>query len=160
MFVPQVSKMAIPGVLIDSDKSYSFWANESGTMVDIREVSVPLTWNTNIISDLTAVLAIIILDRMVYPIFIEKLNFRRRITIGVVFGFLACLAAVVTEAMRTVSLKSLESGNTNATIINQFPSVYVSTSILFESAQVSVYWVVPQYLLYGVMVAFVMPGSK
>ena len=151
--------MDIPGVLIDSNKSYSFWANESGSMVDIREVSVPLTWNTNTISDLTAVLTILILDRMVYPIFIHRLNFRRRITIGVVFGFLACLAAVITEAMRTVSLKSLENSNTNTTIINKFSSVSVSASILFESAQVSVYWVVPQFLLYGVMVAFVMPGG-
>ena len=74
MFVPQVSKMDIPGVLIDSNKSYSFWANESGSMVDIREVSVPLTWNTNTVSDLTAVLTILILDRMVYPIFIHRLN--------------------------------------------------------------------------------------
>ena len=151
--------MDIPGVLIDSNKSYSFWANESGSMVDIREVSVPLTWNTNTISDLTAVLTILILDRMVYPIFIHRLNIRRRITIGVVFGFLACLAAVITEAMRTVSLKSLENSNTNTTIINKFSSVSVSASILFESAQVSVYWVVPQFLLYGVMVAFVMPGG-
>lgn len=147
-------------MLIDSNRSYSFWANMSGKMVDIREVSVPLTWNTNTISDLTAVLAILILDRMVYPIFIHRLNFHRRITIGVVFGFLSCVAAVITEAIRTVNLKSLESGNTNATIINQFSSVYVSASILFASAQVSIYWVVPQYLLYGVMVAFVMPGGK
>ena len=160
MFVPQVSKMDIPGVLIDSNKSYSFWANMSGKMVDIHEISVPLTWNTNTISDLTAVLAIFILDRMVYPIFIHRLNFHRRITIGVVFGFLSCVAAVITEAMRTISLKSLENGNTNATIINQFSSVSVSASILFESAQISVYWAVPQYLLYGVMVAFVMPGGK
>ena len=151
--------MNIPTLLIDSRKSFSFWANTTGKMVDVRELRVPLTWNTNTISDLTAVLAILLLDRMVYPIFIHKLNFRRRITIGVVFGFLACLAAVTTEAMRTVSLKSLESDNTTTTVINMIPSVSLSASVLFESAQISMYWVVPQYLLYGVMVAFVMPGG-
>ena len=125
----------------------------------MNELSLPLTWTTNTISDLTAVLTILILDRLVYPIFIHKLKFRRRITIGVVFGFLACLAAVSTEATRDLNLKSLESNNTTATVLNKIPSVFLSASILFESAQVSMYWVVPQYLLYGVMVAFVMPGG-
>ena len=125
----------------------------------MNELSLPLTWTTNTISDLTAVLTILILDRLVYPIFIHKLKFRRRITIGVVFGFLACVAAVSTEATRDLNLKSFESINATATVLNKIPSVFLSASILFESAQVSMYWVVPQYLLYGVMVAFVMPGG-
>ena len=148
----------MPGILLDSDKSFSFWANESGKMVYTHEPLVPLTWNTNTFSDLTAVLTILILDRLVYPIFIVKLNIRRRITIGVLFGFLSGVAAVTTEATRTVNLLSLNSANTSA-IMNRVPSVFSSGSVLFLSAQVSVYWVVPQYLLYGVMVAFVMPGG-
>ena len=151
--------MKWPGLLINSDKSFSFWANESGEMVYSHEPSVPLTWNTNIFSDLTAVLTILILDRLVYPIFIHKLNIRRRITIGVIFGFLSGVAAVSTEAARTVNLLSLNSTNTSAVVLNRVPSVFPSASVLFLSAQVSVYWVVPQYLLYGVMVAFVMPGG-
>lgn len=157
VFVPEVSKMDIPDHLVDLSKSFSFWANEKNKTVSARHLSVPLTWMTNTISDLTAVLTILILDRTVYPIFILRLNIRRRITIGVVFGFLACLAAVATEAVRSVNQSNL--GESNATVMNKIPSVFLSASIMFESAQVSVYWTIPQYLLYGVMVAFIMPGG-
>ena len=160
VFVTEVSKMGIPDELVDPSKSFSFWANKSGKMVytQCHHLSVPLTWTTNTISDLTAVLAILVLDRIMYPIFIHKLNIRRRIAIGVVFGFLACLAAVTTEAIRTVNQNPVGSSNSTV-IVNMIPSVFFSASVMFESAQVSMYWIVPQYLLYAVMVAFIMPGG-
>ena len=158
VFVPEVSKLGLPDQLVDLSKSFSFWANGQNKTVSAHHLSVPLTWMTNTCSDLTAVLTILILDRMVYPNFILWLNIRRRITIGVVFGFLACLAAVTTEAVRSVNQNYL--GQSNATtVMNKIPSVFLSASIMFESAQVSVYWAIPQYLLYGVMVAFIMPGG-
>ena len=150
--------MDIPDLLVDPSKSFYFRANESDKMIYARHLSVPLTWITNTVSDLTAVVAILLLDRLVYPIFIHKLNIRKRITIGVVFGFLACLAAVTTEAIRSVNQSFVGISNTTD-IVNMIPSVYLSASIMYESAQVSVCWVVPQYLLYGVMVAFIMPGG-
>ena len=163
VFVPEVSKMGLPDQLVNPSKSFSFsfWANEKNKTVSAHHLSVPLTWMTNTCSDLTAVLTILILDRMVYPKFILRLNIRRRIAVGVVFGFLACLAAVTTEAVRSVNQSDL--GNSNATTViiyyNKIPSVFLSASIMFESSQVSVYWAIPQYLLYGVMVAFIMPGG-
>ena len=169
-FVPEMNKMAIPAKLLNANKSFSFCA--SGTMIDLHDLSIPLTWTTNTISDLTAVLAILILDRLVYPIVIHRLNIRRRIAIGVMFGLLACLAAVTTEGIRTANQNSTP-GISNSTAIlpycnssttaiingNKFSAVYQSASIVFEATQVSVYWVVPQFLFYGVMVAFVMPGG-
>ena len=158
VFVPEVSKMGLPDQLVNPSKSFSFWDNEKNKTVSAHHLSVPLTWMTNTCSDLTAVLTILILDRMVYPNFILRLNIRRRITIGVMFGFLACLAAVTTEAVRSVNQSNL--GESNATtVMNKIPSVFLSASIMFESSQVSVYWAIPQYLLYGVMVAFIMPGG-
>ena len=157
VFVPEVSKMGLPDQLVNPSKSFSFWTNKNKT-VSAHHLSVPLTWMTNTCSDLTAVLTILILDRMVYPKLILRLNIRRRITIGVMFGFLACLAAVTTEAVRSVNQSNL--GESNATtVMNNIPSVFLSASIMFESSQVSVYWAIPQYLLYGVMVAFIMPGG-
>ena len=158
VFVPEVSKMGLPDQLVNPSKSFSFWTHEKNKTVSAHHLSVPLTWMTNTFSDLTAVLTILILDRMVYPNFILRLNIRRRITIGVVFGFLACLAAVTTEAVRSVNQSDLGNSNTT-TVVNKIPSVFLSASIMFESSQVSVYWAIPQYLLYGVMVAFIMPGG-
>lgn len=149
-YVPEVSKMKIPPFLVDE---CDVVRTEGGNKTFIIQSShLPVAWLSSI-SDITTVVMLAVLDLLIYPRFIHKLNTRRRILIGTVFGFLASVASVVTESFRHFG--SPDSDN----YLNRFAAFYSAPSTLYTVKNLSSLASLPQYICYGFMVAFVQPGA-
>jgi hypothetical protein len=146
----ETSKTGIPASLYNQSRSNISPAAD----IVYNEVGFPMGW-MNVIADLTTISSIAVLNLFLYKMFPDRFSLNNRIIIGTVFAFLTSLSSVVTESTRLGLSK-------NGTMyLNAFPSLRNSpTAVHTASHDMPLFSCVPQYMLYGVMTAFILPASE
>jgi hypothetical protein len=147
----EVGKMKIPEGLLNQNISHI--CPTPG--VEYNEPNFPMGW-ISVIADLTTILSIAILNFFIYARFPDRFTIHTRIMLGTIFGFLTSLSSVLTEATRY----GLSEQNTT-TYITGFTHLRNSPARLFEATEnMPLFSCVPQYVLYGVMTAFIIPTTS
>ena len=149
----ETSKTGIPASLYNQSRSNI----SPAAGIVYNEVGFPMGW-MNVIADLTTISSIAVLNLFLYKTFPDCFTLNNRIIIGTVFAFLTSLSSVVTESKRyQLGLPN----NQNGTYFNGFPSLRNSpTAVHTASHNMPLFSCVPQYMLYGVMTAFILPASE
>ena len=156
----ETSKTGIPVSLLITNSCRSNMSPAADIVVRYNEVGFPIGW-ISVIADLTTILSIAVLNLFVYKTFPDRFTLNNRIIIGTVFAFLTSLSSVVTESTRIVLANNQNEIANGTKYFNGLSSLKNSpTAVHTTSQNMPLFSCVPQYMLYGIMTAFILPASE